>query len=75
MIRTVRFLFCDNEHGVGDVTFPAPHEVDPQTIVNHPKSAKRLREGARAAGWRRHNGADYCPDCVECCLERKGDDA
>lgn len=64
MIRTMKVLFCDNEHGTGDVTFPDLHDVDAPDVINSP-TFRELRKRARAAGWKQHNGADYCPDCVE----------
>ncbi|MDR3797999.1 MAG: hypothetical protein P4K93_07590 [Terracidiphilus sp.] len=68
MVRTMKVLFCDNEHGCGDVTFPDLHEVEASDVIN-PPTLKGLRREAHAAGWKRHNGADYCPDCVACKLE------
>ena len=72
MIRTARLLFCDNEHGTGDVTFPdlcsedfhqtAEHFIDTQT-------AKELRKAAKKAGWGVVNGGDYCPGCMDCMRE------
>jgi len=35
-----------------------------QRFVNSPTEAQTRRE-AKAAGWRRVNGEDYCPQCVE----------
>jgi glycine/D-amino acid oxidase-like deaminating enzyme len=67
VIRTLKVLFCDNEHGCGDVTFPDAHHIDPDTILNHTAATtKGLRRQARKAGWKRIQGADYCPVCVDC---------
>jgi hypothetical protein len=67
MIRTAKFLFCDNEHGAGNVTFPdilgTPEELE-QHFIRSPTLAM-LRKEAKQAGWSRHNGADYCQMCTE----------
>jgi hypothetical protein len=55
MIRTAKLIFCDNEHGMGDVTYP--DLFDP--------TLKQLRKDAKQAGWSRHAGADYCQQCTE----------
>ena len=60
MIRTVKVLYCENEHGTGDVTFPALGELDPMQDV----TAVTLRRNARAAGWIRTHNADYCDVCA-----------
>lgn len=64
MIRTMRFIFCDNEHGTGDVAFPDVDRLDAQNIIGV-QTAKGLRQAARKEGWKRIAGADYCPSCVE----------
>ncbi len=69
MIRSCKILFCDNEHGTGDVTFPDVSAMDAQTIRQefidaHP-SVGSLRKAAKAEGWGRINGGDYCPGCME----------
>lgn len=65
MTRTVYYLFCDNEHGVGDVSFPeALRDVDVPEFEKWDSIAKVRRE-AKKAGWRRYKGVDYCPSCVE----------
>lgn len=64
MIRTAKVIFCDNEHGTGEVTYPDMSEITDQVFVaGIPIPA--LRKQAKAAGWTRHNGADYCPGCSE----------
>lgn len=64
MIRTAKVIFCDNEHGFGDTTFPEMSRVDDQTFIE-PIATFTLRKQAKAAGWTRLNGADYCPLCSE----------
>lgn len=67
MIRTLKVLFCDNEHGCGDITFPETRDIADATIVNHgAATVKQLRREARAAGWKRKGEQDLCPMCVEC---------
>lgn len=67
MIRTMKLLFCDNEHGVGNVTFPdilgRPEDLE-QYLIRSPGAAE-LRKEAKAAGWSRHQGGDYCEMCTE----------
>jgi hypothetical protein len=62
MIRSAKVLFCDNEHGLGEVTFPEVNRLDEQALIN-PLSVRELRRRAKAEGWTRHNKADYCPSC------------
>lgn len=69
MILKISIIFCENEHGTGDVTFPDVGVMDTQTIQQefidaHP-TIRSLREAARQAGWGRVNGGDYCPGCME----------
>jgi hypothetical protein len=67
MIRQTRFIFCDNEHGTGDVTFPnidaAGFSMEQHFIWS--PTAKELRKEAKKAGWGVVNRADYCPGCME----------
>lgn len=68
MHRKCGVIFCENEHGTGDVTFPdletmGTHELM-QRFINAP-TERQTRLEAKAAGWRRVNGADYCPQCME----------
>ena len=65
MIRTVKVIFCENEHGVGEVMFPALGDLDAQTLIDNTETAATLRKKAKAAGWTRVNGADYCPGCSD----------
>ncbi len=68
MIRNAQVIFCDNEHGSGDVCFPdlthfGPYELQ-QTLIEA-GGVRHLRQQAKAAGWGRVNGGDYCPGCME----------
>lgn len=68
MHRKCGIIFCENEHGMGDVTFPdlskmSLYELE-QRFVN-PPTERQTRLDAKAAGWVRMNGADYCPTCAE----------
>lgn len=67
MIRTAKVIFCDNEHGFGDVTFPAldrdTSSLQQEYIV--PRRIGQLRKEAKKEGWGRTNGGDYCPQCME----------
>jgi hypothetical protein len=72
MIRVARVIFCDNEHGTGDVCFPdVAYQGAPDITDNfiNTRTAKQLRREAKKAGWRVIYGADYCPSCVECIAE------
>ena len=66
MVRKAVQLYCDNEHGVGDVIFPDEGIFD---YANH--TAEHIRREARKAGWRRVQGADYCPTCVDLMKEER----
>lgn len=61
MIRTAKVLYCDMEHGTGDVTFPAICDLDP---IN-PMTVAELRRRAKAAGWSRYGRNDFCESCTE----------
>ena len=67
MIRAAKLIFCDNEHGTGDVTFPdldrQVHELQAEYVA--PQTVGKLRKSAKKAGWGRVNGSDYCPNCME----------
>lgn len=68
MIRTGRVIFCDNEQGTGDMTFPDLDEVQAFELKQYfiaPKRIGELRKEAKKAGWSRANGGDYCPPCTE----------
>lgn len=68
MINKACILFCDNEHGTGDVCFPDIDNMDSyqvkQALIRGVNS-RVLRAEAKAAGWGRVNGGDYCPACME----------
>jgi hypothetical protein len=67
MIRKCQLLFCDNEHGTGDVCFPdvgtMTEDKIHQTFIQGNISA--IRKEAKKEGWGRVNGGDYCPACME----------
>lgn len=67
MIRTAKVIFCDNEHGGGDVTFPDfdRRAFDLQQDFINPVSVAGLRRQAKKEGWGRVNGGDYCPTCMD----------
>ena len=69
MNATQQILFCDNEHGFGDVCFPNVDEMDGYQVKELFKHGKgrisALRKEAKKAGWGRVCGADYCPGCME----------
>ena len=67
MTRKLQILFCDNEHGTGDVCFPDLNHLDGYQIQQEciqGNDTRSLRKAAKAAGWGRVNGGDYCPDCM-----------
>lgn len=64
MTRSTKVLFCDNEHGTGDVSFPDIGKLDEHHFV-FPLNQRELRKEAKKAGWSRVNGADYCDMCTE----------
>ena len=64
MIRSTKILFCDNDHGAGDVTFPATTDLDVRDFIETP-SLKQLRAEAKKAGWSRERGRDICEGCTE----------
>ena len=68
MINNARILFCDNEHGTGDVCFPDIDKMDGfdiKQVLIKGNTAKELRKEAKKAGWGKINGGDYCPACME----------
>lgn len=67
MTRKAHLLFCDNEHGTGDVTFPDVKTASGEDGQQHfmlGHTQRELRAAAKQAGWGRHAGADYCPNCM-----------
>ena len=69
MTISMKFIFCDNEHGTGDVCFPSvdgdPHSVRQAIVDGQHQTLRGLRAEARKAGWSRSGGVDYCPHCTE----------
>lgn len=68
MIRTAKVVFCDNEHGDGDVCFPdltSSSRFEIQQALIDGNDARGLWRAAKAAGWGRVNGGHYCPACME----------
>lgn len=69
MIRSTKLIFCDNEHGAGDVTFPdlddSSFDIKQHFIYPVQPTAAELRKAAKKAGWTRVDGGDYCPICSE----------
>ena len=66
MIRKCLFIFCENDHGTGDVCFPDVENLHSYQIVEKDGiTAGSLRRLAKQAGWGRVNGGDYCPGCME----------
>jgi hypothetical protein len=68
MIRNIKVIFCDNEHGLGTVCFPpidnlSSHEIEQEFVKED--TAASLRKAAKEQGWGRVNGGDYCPTCME----------
>lgn len=65
MIRKLHFIFCDNEHGTGDVCLPDPDDGSLKQKIVEGNTVRALRVEAKQKGWGRVNGGDYCPDCME----------
>jgi hypothetical protein len=65
MIRTFKVLFCDNEHGTGDVIFPENFSQELHDDMLQSRTAAQLRKDAKKAGWSRVGGVDYCDSCTE----------
>jgi hypothetical protein len=63
MIRTIKVLFCEEDHGTGDRTFPDLMDLDSRMFIDEAPTAGQLRKLAKAAGWTRSGGADYCETC------------
>lgn len=67
MTRKAIILFCDNEHGTGDVSFPDLTMLDGfefQQVLINGNTVGAVRRAAKAEGWGRVNGGDYCPGCM-----------
>lgn len=68
MILKCYVLFCENEHGTGDVCWPDVTTLDGfdiQQMFIKGNTIGRVRREAKKAGWGRINGADYCPACMD----------
>jgi hypothetical protein len=68
MINNARIMFCDNEHGTGDVCFPDIDKMDSfdiKQVLIKGNTTKELRKEAKKEGWGCVNGGDYCPACME----------
>lgn len=68
MINKCVILFCDNEHGTGDICFPDIDHMGAwelkQTFIKS-NDVRLLRREAKKAGWSRIGKGDYCPACTE----------
>lgn len=68
MTHKACILFCDNEHGTGDVMFPNIATLAGFELSEHLSAgwtAAEVRRKAKEAGWGRLGGVDYCPECME----------
>lgn len=68
MIQKLNFIFCENEHGTGDVCFPDVCRLDGRDLQQEivaGNTVSELRRAAKKAGWGRVNGGDFCPSCME----------
>lgn len=75
MIRQAKVIFCDSEHGTGDVCFPDLTNFDRaeiQQVLIDSLDVGALRRRAKAAGWGRFQGGDYCPGCMASLAELEG---
>jgi hypothetical protein len=68
VIRKTHIIFCDNEHGTGDVMFPDLTRLSgfefAQEVIDG-NDARSVRRAAKAKGWGHYRNGDYCPDCME----------
>lgn len=68
MIRTIRVIFCDEEHGDGEHTYPNLNNTSDGnllcTLIDKPTVAQ-LRRYAKAEGWTHTRQNDFCPGCSE----------
>ena len=68
MIRKCQVIFCDNEHGNGEQTFPDLSAIKLDELellfIEGQSSLGVLRKAAKVAGWGRVDGVDYCPLCM-----------
>lgn len=63
MVRTIKVLFCEEDHGNGDRTFPDLMDLDTRMFIDAAPTVGQLRKLAKAAGWTRSGKADYCEQC------------
>lgn len=63
MIRTIKVLFCEEDHGVGDRTFPDLMDLDTRMFIDGAPTVSELRKLAKKHGWTRSGKADYCETC------------
>ena len=73
MILKANLLFCDNEHGNGDISFPdlKMNDFDLMQAFLVDNGVRALRRAAKKKGWGRVNGGDYCPICMESMNEKE----
>jgi hypothetical protein len=63
-VRLARVLYCCQEHGLGEQTYPHIDALTDQDFIT-PRSAAQLRREARKVGWTRdRRGNDYCEGCT-----------
>lgn len=75
MIRQAKVIFCDSEHGTGDVCFPDLTNFDRaeiQQVLIDSHDVPSLWRQAKAAGWKRVDGGHYCPNCVAIMADLEG---
>lgn len=68
MILKLILIACENEHGNGEKIFPNIDAMDAHKICELAQSQLNVadvRRKARAVGWGRVNGGDFCPGCTE----------
>lgn len=70
MIRSARMIFCDQEHGVSEMTYPSIIDLSETDFVET-RTAAQLRRAAKKAGWSHVHGHDYCELCTEGAAEER----
>lgn len=63
-IRSIMVIFCDNDHGTGEQTYPDVDRIAASDFVA-PRGRKQLREDAKRAGWTFPRGLAFCPLCSQ----------
>ncbi len=66
MIRFAKLLICDNEHGIGEVTFPDIYrdpDVLAQQFIQSP-TVGQMRKAAKEKGWSGACKNDFCDLCT-----------